>query len=58
MGCVIAGIILGGLTMILLITGFAFIGSESGQVVAGYIGVGFLLGAFVSGIGMWVVLNE
>ena len=44
--------------MILLITGFAFIGSESGQVVAGYIGVGFLLGAFVSGIGMWVVLNE
>ncbi len=58
MGCIYAGIGLGGLALILTVVGFHFLGSESEHVVTGQIGVGFLIGAIASFIGMIIAFNE
>ena len=58
MGCVTFGIIFGGLALVLFVVAAAFLGSESEQEVTGYIGIGFLLGAIVSGIISAIIFRE
>lgn len=58
MGCVIAGIGLGILTLVLCVVGFSFLGIDTDQVLNVFIGIGFLIGAIMSGFGMVAAFNE